>query len=59
MRPALFGSDIEQRAVESTRKNLMAAGFSDLVKLQRADLLKWMWLHAGEHRRVEGEVMVP
>jgi putative N6-adenine-specific DNA methylase len=39
-RPALFGSDIEQRAVESAKKNLMAAGFFDLVKLQRADILK-------------------
>ncbi len=39
LRPALFGSDIEQRAVESTKKNLMAAGFFDLVKLQRADIL--------------------
>ena len=39
LRPALFGSDIEQRAVASAKKNLMAAGFFDLVKLQRADLL--------------------
>jgi putative N6-adenine-specific DNA methylase len=38
-RPALFGSDIEQRAVESAKKNLMAAGFFDLVRLQRADIL--------------------
>ena len=40
LRPALFGSDIEQGAVESAKKNLMAAGFFDLVKLQRADILK-------------------
>jgi putative N6-adenine-specific DNA methylase len=40
LRPALYGSDIEQRAVESAKKNLMAAGFFDLVKLQRADILK-------------------
>ena len=40
VRPALFGSDIEQRAVASAKKNLMAAGFFDLVKLQRADILK-------------------
>lgn len=40
IRPALFGSDIEQRAVASAKKNLMAAGFFDLVKLQRADILK-------------------
>lgn len=40
VRPALFGSDIEQRAVDSAKKNLMAAGFFDLVKLQRADILK-------------------
>ncbi len=40
LRPTLFGSDIEQRAVESAKKNLMAAGFFDLVKLQRADVLK-------------------
>ena len=39
IRPALFGSDIEQRAIESARKNLMLAGFYDLVKLQRTDLL--------------------
>jgi putative N6-adenine-specific DNA methylase len=39
LRPALFGSDIEQRAVASAKKNLMAAGFFDLVKLQRADIL--------------------
>jgi len=37
---SLFGSDIEQRAIESARKNLMAAGFLDHVKLQRQDLLK-------------------
>jgi putative N6-adenine-specific DNA methylase len=40
LRPTLFGSDIEQRAVESAKKNLMASGFFDLVKLQRADILK-------------------
>ena len=40
LRPQLFGSDIEQRAVESARKNLMIAGFYDLVKLQRQDILK-------------------
>ncbi len=40
VRPALFGSDIEQGAVASAKKNLMAAGFFDLVKLQRADILK-------------------
>jgi putative N6-adenine-specific DNA methylase len=40
IRPALFGSDLEQRAVESAKKNLMAAGFFDLVKLQRADILR-------------------
>lgn len=40
LRPTLFGSDIEQRAVESAKKNLMAAGFFDLVKLQRADVLR-------------------
>jgi putative N6-adenine-specific DNA methylase len=40
VRPALFGSDIEQRAVDSAKKNLMAAGFFDLVKLQRADILR-------------------
>ena len=40
LRPTLFGSDIEQKAVESAKKNLMAAGFFDLVKLQRADILK-------------------
>ena len=40
LRPTLFGSDIEQRAVDSAKKNLMAAGFFDLVKLQRADILK-------------------
>ena len=40
LRPTLFGSDIEQKAVESAKKNLMAAGFWDLVKLQRADILK-------------------
>jgi len=40
LRPALFGSDIEQRAVASAKKNLMAAGFFELVKLQRADILK-------------------
>jgi putative N6-adenine-specific DNA methylase len=40
LRPTLFGSDIEQRAVESARKNLMASGFFDLVKLQRADILR-------------------
>ncbi len=39
-RPTLFGSDIEQRAVDSAKKNLMAAGFFDLVKLQRADILR-------------------
>ncbi len=39
LRPALFGSDIEQSAVASAKKNLMAAGFFDLVKLQRADIL--------------------
>ena len=38
-RPQLFGSDIEQRAVESAKKNLMASGFFDLVKLRRADVL--------------------
>jgi putative N6-adenine-specific DNA methylase len=40
LRPALFGSDLEQRAVASAKKNLMAAGFLDLVKLQRADILQ-------------------
>lgn len=40
LRPTLFASDIEQRAVESAKKNLMASGFFDLVKLQRADILK-------------------
>ncbi len=40
IRPALFGSDIEQRAVDSAKKNLMAAGFFGLVKLQRADILR-------------------
>lgn len=39
LRPTLFGSDIEQRAVDSAKKNLMASGFFDLVKLQRADIL--------------------
>ncbi len=40
LRPTLFGSDIEQRAMDSAKKNLMAAGFWDLVKLQRADVLR-------------------
>jgi putative N6-adenine-specific DNA methylase len=40
LRPQLFGSDIEQRAVESAKKNLMAAGFYDLVRLQRQDILR-------------------
>jgi len=40
LRPQLFGSDIEQRAIESAKKNLMAAGFFDLVKLQRQDILR-------------------
>ena len=40
LRPSLFGSDLEQRAVDSAKKNLMAAGFLDLVKLHRADILR-------------------
>jgi putative N6-adenine-specific DNA methylase len=40
LRPSLFGGDIEQRAMDSAKKNLMAAGFFDLVKLQRADILR-------------------
>ncbi len=40
VRPSLFGSDVEQSAVASAKKNLMAAGFFDLVRLQRADILK-------------------
>ncbi len=40
IRPALFASDIEQRAVDSAKKNLMASGFWDLVRLQRADVLR-------------------
>lgn len=39
-RPMLYGSDLEQRAVESSKKNLMASGFFELVKLQRADILR-------------------
>ena len=35
----LFGSDIDGRAIEAARKNLAAAGFADLVRLERADLL--------------------
>lgn len=37
--PALFGSDTDPRAIDAARKNLAAAGFADLVRLERADIL--------------------
>jgi len=37
--PALFGSDSDPRAIDAARKNLAAAGFADLVRLERADIL--------------------
>ena len=37
--PALFGSDTDPRAIDAARKNLAAAGFADLVQLERADIL--------------------
>lgn len=37
---ALFGSDAESRALEAARKNLSIAGFGEVVKLERADVLE-------------------
>ena len=36
---ALFGSDTDPRALDAARKNLAAAGFADLARLERADIL--------------------
>lgn len=36
---ALFGSDTDPRALDAARKNLAAAGFADLARLERADVL--------------------
>ncbi len=38
--PALFGSDSDPRALEAAKKNLSAAGFARLVRLERADILE-------------------
>ena len=37
--PALFGSDTDPRALDAARKNLAAAGFAGLARLERADIL--------------------
>jgi putative N6-adenine-specific DNA methylase len=37
---SLFGSDVDPRAIVAARKNLAAAGFSDRVQLERADVLE-------------------
>ncbi|MBI2753906.1 MAG: class I SAM-dependent RNA methyltransferase [Betaproteobacteria bacterium] len=36
---ALFGSDTDPRALDAARKNLAAAGFAQLARLERADIL--------------------
>jgi putative N6-adenine-specific DNA methylase len=38
--PALFGSDIDPRALEAARRNLAAAGLERWVRLERADVLE-------------------
>jgi putative N6-adenine-specific DNA methylase len=37
---SLFGSDVDPRAIAAARKNLAAAGFSERVHLERADVLE-------------------
>jgi 23S rRNA (guanine2445-N2)-methyltransferase len=37
---SLFGSDADPRALAAARKNLAAAGFSEIVRLERADVLE-------------------
>ena len=37
---SLFGSDADPRAIVAARKNLSAAGFSERVQLERADVLE-------------------
>ena len=37
---SLFGSDVDPRAIVAARKNLSAAGFSERVQLERADVLE-------------------
>ena len=37
---SLSGSDVDPRAIAATRKNLAAAGFSERVHLERADVLE-------------------
>jgi 23S rRNA (guanine2445-N2)-methyltransferase len=37
---SLFGSDVDARAIAAARKNLAAAGFSERVHLERADVLE-------------------
>ncbi|HEV8094136.1 MAG TPA: THUMP domain-containing protein [Burkholderiales bacterium] len=37
---SLFGSDVDPRAIVAARKNLAAAGFSERVHLERADVLE-------------------
>ena len=37
---SLFGSDVDPRAIVAARKNIAAAGFSERVHLERADVLE-------------------
>jgi putative N6-adenine-specific DNA methylase len=37
---SLFGSDADSRALDAARKNLATAGFGEIVKLERADVLE-------------------
>jgi len=37
---AIFGSDVDPRALEAARRNLASAGFGDLARIERADVLE-------------------